>query len=187
MFADIDNVAEIHILNISNKYIKYGRVGQMKKLLFLVFIPLFCVGILYAQNSATLQLRGIITNNINVSFNVAQNNLIDLRTVQSLVLGSITLGSNQGMAYSVTITSQNGGAMRNLDAATQDTLPYSLSFGAYENIDLSTGFQMLFSPTTDSRSTQYPLQVNFPKMDSLSDPIAAGMYEDIVTITVSAT
>lgn len=163
----------------------------MKKLVFLFLISLFSSGLLYAQSSATLQLRGIVTNNntsnnISVSYSLSESAFIDLRVTQSMVLGAISLLGSQENGYSITISSRNGGRLRGMDGTTTEELPYSLSFAGYEDIDLTTGFTMLINSRTQTNRTEFPLRVNFQKATDSDTFIAPGVYEDIITITFSA-
>jgi len=149
-------------------------------LIFLIYIPVF----LYAQTSGSLQVGGVVSSRINVSFNVSEVSIINLRLSRSMELGTINLGGNGDKSYSVTITSQNGGVLRGSSSENSEVLPYTLSFGDYEGIDLSTGFQLVFNPGRLD-DVRYPLSVHFPNLEALDENTASGEYEDILTITVS--
>lgn len=156
----------------------------MRKLGFLISLSLILLSRVYAQSSTTFQLRGIITDSINISTNISDVVYIDLRRAQTLFLGSISFNTNTNRGYSVTITSQNGGVMRGT-SENNDTFPYSLSFGGIENIDLSSEFQIAFNSSTGLIGSEFPVSVNFPTIDTLGDSVAAGIYEDLMFITVS--
>jgi hypothetical protein len=157
----------------------------MKKL---AFIFLFCLILsmgICAQSTATLYLRGVVSENLDISFNLAETSLINLRSTQSMLLGSVTLGGGLSGGYSITFTSQNGGYMRSVDAGNADRLPYVLSFGGINDINLSTVFQVILASGT-GRGIEYPISITFPKVTGQESPLSAGTYEDIVILTVSA-
>lgn len=139
----------------------------------------------YAQSTETLYLRGVVSESMDISFNLAETNLINLRSTQSILLGSITLGGSLSGGYSVTVASQNGGYMRSNDAGNANTLPYILSFGGLNDINLSDNFQLILASGT-GKGIEYPISISFPSMADTENPLSPGTYEDIVTITVSA-
>lgn len=158
----------------------------MKKFAFLIIFPLLLLGAtVNAQNTATFYLRGVVSERMNVSINIPETSFIDLRTAQTMFLGSITLGGSQGRGYSVTIASQNRGSMRSISSGNNETLPYTLSFAGYDGIELSSAFQMVFN-SMNGKAVEYPIRVNFPKIENMENPISAGVYEDILTVTISA-
>lgn len=156
----------------------------MRKFSLLVALLFTLAGFLSAQTSGTLQIGGVVTNKINVTFSVSDVSLVNLRLSRSMELGTINLGGNEDNGFSVTITSQNGGVLRGSASENAEVLPYTLSFGDYAGIDLSTGFQLVFNPKS-TENFNYPLSVQFPDFEALDSNVASGEYEDILTITVS--
>jgi len=159
----------------------------MKKFLFFAFFSIFLSLSLCAQTSATLFLRGVVLGKIDISSTIVETNIINLSGSQSMMLGSIFLSSNTTNGYSVTIMSRNGGVMKSSASGEAEALPYSLNFGGIDGIDLSNSFQLSFASNGDMSGTEYPLMVNFPGIDSMNNPLSPGVYEDIVTITISVT
>lgn len=159
----------------------------MKRLLAGILLFFISLLSLHAQSSSTIQLRGMIPQRINISSTIAETTFIDLRVPQSMLLGSISLSANVASGYSVTITSQNRGFMRSTATDNPEGLPYSLSFGGLDSINLTDTYEMVFSQGSLAGTINFPVLVNFPGSEALADPISPGIYEDVVVITISVT
>jgi len=156
----------------------------MKKLALLAILIALTVGPVFAQRTATLQIRGIVPESLAISTTLTDTTMVNLRTAKAMIIGSIFINTNSGAGYTVSITSRNGGFMNNLTTGSTDAVPYTLSFGGNEDIDLSSSIQMSFK-AENSANLEYPMQVNFPRNDNTEEQLSAGVYEDIIVVSIS--
>ncbi len=157
----------------------------MKKLVLLAILIASIAGHLFAQTTATLQLRGVITEEVNIFSSIAETTFIDIRNTRSVILGSIFLSANVRGGYEVTLSSRNGGVMAGGSSGNNESIPYTVSFGGFDNLDLSSSIQLNFSSDNSGRGTEFPLEVFFPENGAGQTMASPGIYEDLLIITIS--
>jgi hypothetical protein len=135
---------------------------------------------LYASNTSTLVLTGIISKKADVGLvSSATSTNLDLETTQSnLSIGSLTCKSNSDQGYKVTIASLNQGKLVNT-VLPNTPIAYVLKVDTTP-VNLSSTVMLNF---TNKGISVKDINISYTGVDAYSTEI--GTYSDIVTFTVS--
>lgn len=152
----------------------------MKKLLTLALLSTLTFA---ATDSATLNLRGIVSSVVDISITPESDALsLDLSsTASNKKVATVVETANVIGNYTVAVTSQNQGKLKH----TQDSdisFSYSLSYaGQGVNLTSGTTFTRNATPTAPQ---SYDVNISYSGVPDAS--MVAGNYDDQVTFTISA-
>lgn len=158
----------------------------MKKVLPIIFL-LSTVFMSYSQNaeSFTFQIMGVIPPTLTLSTDISDIETVDLVNTTSTYLGKIVVYTNAKGLWTIVVSSSNGGRLLGKTSGNNDSYPYLLGFGEMERINLSTDFKMTYNTLVPKSTVEYPVNIQYEKLEDLDDPVVSDTYSDIVTITVT--
>ncbi|AFG36419.1 hypothetical protein [Spirochaeta africana] len=141
----------------------------------------------YAQWSDTGQLQ--VNGNMPLITELQIEDLgvtLDLSDAAADVhIATVRERSNSTTGYQITITSANGGELQH--SSGQGSLPYTLEYGAGNQIDLTTGGSISNSNVTPAQGLSRDVLVSHGTGDATSgDILPEGSYQDTLTFTISA-
>ena len=158
----------------------------MKKSLafWLLFLVLLSYGAV-AQSVSTI-IEGVVPQMLSISTDMSAITSIDVFNTSSTFLGFINVFSNRPGKWTITISSNNSGAMRGATADNSDSYPYTLRLGDASNIDLADPYVIEMYGQTSSDGLQYQLAIDFQNFWELPVPVSPDTYRDTITITIAA-
>lgn len=136
--------------------------------------------------SGDLTIRGFMPEAVAIQIQ-DEGIILDLETAQTDVLvGTILERSNSTTGYEVTISSANDGFLAHTSLA--DTLAYTISYGGAAHVTVTAGGILVTDElaTTDPSGDAKTIRVSHDGGDNGTDWIAAGTYEDTLTISIAA-
>lgn len=156
----------------------------MTQLFALILITLSLSPLAHAGSTGQINLSGTVdaVNDIVVSASGNLNlNILGGETGKNVA--SVAETSNSGTGYNVTISSQNGGMLKNLANASYGTA-YQLSYNGGSYAQPGTGSAVVKNVPSLSAKTTATSQV-MVKVTALPNA-PAGDYADVLTITIAA-
>jgi len=143
--------------------------------LILIVLTLFTLPA-FSATSTTLILKGVVPSVLSVQIDpesVAAN--LDLSTSQTdLLVGTLTERSNSSTGYTLSFSSVNSGKMIN----GAEYVPYTLKYGT----SVLTFPQSISKSFTNAAPINTDLKISYIGSDSLM----SGIYQDTVTVTITA-
>ncbi|EQC46155.1 hypothetical protein [Bacteriovorax sp. Seq25_V] len=149
----------------------------MKKLLTLALLSSMTFA---ATDSATLNLQGTVGAVVDISV-AALSDATNLDLTQSQSnkkVATVTEQSNTTTHFTVSVSSANGGKLKN---GTND-FSYSLSYGG-QGVDLAAGTTFTRNPDP-LNANNYDVNISYTGQSAAS--MVAGDYTDIVTFEIAA-
>jgi hypothetical protein len=160
----------------------------MKKVTMLsIILFLLPLTLIFSQEtkSVSTEIQGIVPVVFTLSTDMTDVETIDLVNATSAYLGKVVVYTNTKALWTIVINSSNKGKLIGKTAGNDDVYPYLLGFGSIDRIDLSSEFTMTYNTLIPKTSVEYPVRVNYTKLEDLDDPVISDTYSDIVTITVT--
>lgn len=157
----------------------------MKKHRFLALAFALCgLAALHAQTDITFTVEATVPPVYRLESNVPDATPLDLVNSDGTQIGNIQVVTNVSGAWTITISSSNGGQLAGTTPGNADRYPYSLSFGGISGIDLSSNFIYTFN-TSARGLASFPVAVNYTRVDNLGRPVFADTYKDTIRITIA--
>ena len=103
----------------------------------------------------------------------------------SAYLGKVVVYTNTKGIWTIVINSKNAGKLAGRTPGNNDLYPYYMGFGTVDRIDLSSDFEMTYSTLVAKTTVEYPVSINYTRLEDLQQPVVSDTYSDIVTITVT--
>ena len=161
-------------------------MSRIKKVAFLLLIilPFYSIN---AQETKTIstEIQGIVPPVFRLSTDMTAIETVDLVNSESAYLGKVIVYTNTTGLWTIVIKSSNGGKLTGKSAGNKDVYPYSLGFGTVDRIDLSTDFILTYNTLVPKTTIEYPVSINYEKLENLDEPVVSDTYSDIVVITVT--
>jgi hypothetical protein len=158
----------------------------MKKLFVAWVLPLVLMAHVAGAQSVSTIIEGVVPQMLTISTDMSAVTSIDVFNTSSTFLGFINIFSNRQGKWTITISSNNAGAMRGTAADNSDSYPYTLRLGETSNIDLSDPYVIEMYGQTNSDGLQYQLAIDFQNFWELPIPVSPDTYRDTITITIAA-
>jgi len=159
---------------------------HMKKvlILFVLLIPAFSA---YAQlsQSVSTEIQGIVPVVFSLGTDMTNVETVDLVNSNSAYLGKVVVYTNTKGIWTIVINSKNAGKLAGRTPGNNDLYPYYMGFGTVDRIDLSSDFEMTYSTLVAKTTVEYPVSINYTRLEDLQEPVVSDTYSDIVTITVT--
>ena len=159
---------------------------RMKKVTVLLALLIPIVS-LYGQTSKSVstEIQGIVPVVFSLGTDMTNVETVDLVNSNSAYLGKVVVYTNTKGIWTIIINSKNAGKLVGRTPGNNDLYPYSMGFGAVDRIDLSSDFEMTYSTLVAKTTVEYPVSINYTKLEDLQEPVVSDTYSDIVTITVT--
>ncbi len=154
-----------------------------------IALVLFSTLPLLAATTGSLSLSGVVAPSLSITISPDANatNLPVGTTVSGLKIGSVNELTNNKAGYTVTLSSGNGGYLREVNAGNvasglTDSLHYTLSYND-NTFDLANGTATIsnVSQRTTGGGTTNSLYISFGAQD-----LNADTYSDTLTFTIAA-
>lgn len=136
-----------------------------------------------AATTGTLTLTGTVNGNVEiiVTPEAAASNLDLLNDATDLKVATVTEKSNTG--YEVTVTSANSAELTGQNAATPDTLAYSLKYDGAA-VNFTAGSALITDTTSQTGTSGIDKDLTISYTGNVN--LKADTYEDTLTFTIVA-
>lgn len=159
---------------------------RIKKVLaiFLFFVAIFGASAQITKTVST-EIQGIVPTVFTLSTDMSNIETVDLVNANTAYLGKVIVYTNTKGIWTIVINSKNAGKLMGRTPGNSDLYPYTMGFGTVDRIDLSSNFEMTYSTLVAKTTVEYPVSINYTRLEDLKEPVVADTYSDIVTITVT--
>jgi len=170
-------------------YMKFTKILILVSLIaFASIIPAFAQTIdVLGPNNASVLIKGTVPQILRAVIDIPAETILDLEFADTVALGNVVLLSNRIGAYSLTISSANGGKLVGAaGASNDDSFPYTLIFGGVSHDLSGSAFTFNTAGKTTKAGNSHLVEVSYEGYDSRDTLVNADVYSDILTFTIAA-